>query len=71
VELVGTLVENLRAAVHSSRRLRGQRVYPETLQFWIDLLELARTEQDTAAAPEAPALADQLEHELRHRRGPP
>ena len=71
MELVGSLVENLRAAVYSSRRLHDQRVYPETLQFWIDLLELARNQQDKAVDSDGPAivtLADQLEHEIgRHR----
>jgi len=71
VELHGTLIENLRAAIHSSKRLQGQRVYPETLRFWSDLVLIVRRRQDKAVSFDAAALAslaDELEREIeRHR----
>jgi hypothetical protein len=68
MDLYGSLVENLEAAVESTRRLRGQRVYSDTIQFWSDLLETARRVLATVIdvnSPAVAALADQLEEELR------
>ena len=68
MDLYGSLVENLEAAVESTRRLRGQRVYTDTIQFWSDLLETARRVLATVIdvnSPAVAALADQLEAELR------
>src|SRR4051812_8619242 len=68
MDLYGSLVENLEAAVESTRRLRGQRVYSDTFQFWSDLLETARSVLATVIdvnSPAIAALADQLEDELR------
>jgi hypothetical protein len=42
MELVGSLRDNLSAAVASARRHRGHLVYRETLAFWADLLTHAR-----------------------------
>lgn len=74
MNLHGSLVENLEAALESTRRLRGQRVYSDTIQFWNDLLETARRVLATVIdvnSPAVAALADQLEEELRgfHRPG--
>jgi hypothetical protein len=68
MDLYGSLVENLEAAVESTRRLRGQRVNSDTIQFWSDLLETARRVLATVIdvnSPAVAALADQLEEELR------
>ena len=68
MDLYGSLVENLEAALESTRRLRGQRVYSDTIQFWSDLLETARRVLATVIdvnSPAVAALADQLEEELR------
>jgi hypothetical protein len=68
LNLHGSLVENLEAALESTRRLRGQRVYSDTIQFWSDLLETARRVLATVIdvnSPAVAALADQLEEELR------
>ena len=71
MELHGTLVENLQAAVQSAKRLQGQRVYPETLEFWSELVRLGRRRQDNAISFDAAAVASlthQLELEIeRHR----
>jgi hypothetical protein len=68
MNLHGSLVENLEAALESTRRLRGQRVYSDTIQFWSDLLDTARRVLATVIdvnSPAVAALADQLEEELR------
>ena len=72
MELHGSLVVNLEAAVHSAKRLRDQQVYPETLQFWGDLLATARRVMGTMIDSETPriaSLADELEAEIREHRG--
>ena len=71
VELHGSLLENLRAAVQSSKRLQGRPVYPETMQFWNELLEVARyrrTETFSVDRAAVATLADQLELEVRRHR---
>ena len=45
MKLHGSIIENLSAAVQSAKRLRGQPVYNETLQFWRDLLAQGRAEK--------------------------
>lgn len=42
MELAGSIVDNLKAAVASARRLRGHPVHPDTLDFWTGLLGHAR-----------------------------
>lgn len=42
MEIAGSLRENLDAAVRSARRLRARPVYGDTLDFWRNLLLLAR-----------------------------
>ena len=73
VELHGSLVENLRAAVQSSKRLQGRPVYPETLQFWVELLEMARDRQQETSLFDGrtvAALVAQLEIEIRRHLDP-
>jgi hypothetical protein len=72
MELDGSLVANLEAAVRSSQRLRGQRVYPETLQFWSELLAMARRVVGTMIDSDTPriaSLADGLEAEISEHGG--
>ena len=42
MELSGSVAQNLRDAIKSARRLRGQRVYPDTVRYWQQLIEFAR-----------------------------
>lgn len=49
MKIDGSIVTNLRAAVRSSERLKGSPVYPETLQFWQDLLAFARGDGQVGA----------------------
>jgi hypothetical protein len=42
MKLDGSILENLKAAVRSSARLKGHPVHPDTLQFWSELLAAAR-----------------------------
>jgi hypothetical protein len=69
--LHGSLVENLEAAVDSAQRLRGRRIYPQTLQFWSDLLEVARRAMDVMIDSDTPrivVLTDQLQFEIQKYR---
>ncbi len=75
MNLHGSLVENLEAALESTRRLRGQRVYSDTIQFWSDLLETARRVLATVIDVNSPAVSAALapissEEELRGFVGP-
>jgi hypothetical protein len=47
MELHGTISDNLKMAVESSRRLKGHPVYRDTLQFWSDLIKEARAKRGT------------------------
>lgn len=70
MELHGKLVSNLESAVDSARRHRGRPVYPDTLQYWANLLEYAREVIRLAIDADAPAvrrLADSLEALLAER----
>lgn len=42
MELSGTISANLRRALDSVKRHEGKTVYPETVQYWQDLLTHAR-----------------------------
>jgi hypothetical protein len=42
MELHGSLIDNLDAALASARRLRGHPVYKDTLSYWDELLQQAR-----------------------------
>ena len=44
MKLHGSIQENLAAAVRSVRRLRRQPVHADTLKYWNDLLQHARSE---------------------------
>lgn len=48
MQLSGSIALNLRCAVESAKRLRGKRVYPDTVKFWRDLIALAVHEQQRA-----------------------
>jgi hypothetical protein len=68
----GNLAANLDAAVMSATRLRQQKVYPETLVHWRELVELARQTlpADALAMSHPVALAAaRLERELNDRSG--
>ena len=45
MKLHGSVEDNLAAALRSARRLRGQRVHGDTLQYWRDLLSHAGRER--------------------------
>jgi hypothetical protein len=70
MDLHGTIVENLGAAVVSAERLRGHAVYQETLQFWRDLVAHARAEKRTGSSDDTGLRDDlvaKLEVELSDR----
>ncbi len=70
--LYGTLAANLDAAVNSAARFRHQKVYPDTLRYWRELVDSARqsvAEDDLAGSHPIAQAADRLEHELNERAG--
>ena len=70
MELSGTVLENLQAAVTSARRFRGHPVHADTLQFWRDLLGYARQVKADHVADEERRIVEaliQLETELADR----
>ncbi len=64
MKLHGSIAANLSAAVESAKRLRGSPVHNDTLEFWRDLLSLARAEKRTLSTDDAAAL-DPLIGELQ------
>jgi hypothetical protein len=69
MELHGTIVDNLQAAVASAKRLRGHPVHKDTVTFWQDLIAQARVEvHEQTQAPEIESLIVTLEGELADRR---
>jgi hypothetical protein len=72
MRLHGSLEDNLKGAIRSAHRLHGQRVYPETLKHWDELLAIARGEMGSmtiSRSLQVASLADQLEHEIKEFRG--
>ena len=70
MELHGSLLENISAAIASARRLRGHRIYPDTLSYWDELLHQARRELVSQAGEERLALRKlilELESEIAER----
>jgi hypothetical protein len=72
-KIYGTLAANLDSAVMSATRFRHQKVYPDTLRHWRDLVDAARRSvNDDGLAPNHPIAlaADRLERELNDRAEP-
>lgn len=45
MDMHGSLARNLQLAVESSRRLSGHPVHKDTLAFWSDLIQAARSKR--------------------------
>ena len=56
MELHGSILENLERAVVSARRLRGQRVYNDTLTYWANLIDEGLREQERTAGATSASL---------------
>ena len=70
MNLHGSIADNLASAVTSSRRLRGQAVYEDTVAYWRDLLAEARRALATGRCPQPDMLETaiaRLESELSDR----
>jgi hypothetical protein len=66
-----TLLEYLEGALVSAKRLRGKRIYADTLQYWHELLETAGEAQRSArVSPQVDRLIHQLETELKRHPEP-
>jgi hypothetical protein len=69
MKLHGTIIENLEAALASSKRLRGHPVHKDTILFWRNLIAQARSETpEEARAAETKALIAALEGEIADQR---
>lgn len=70
MKLHGDIFENLRNAIRSAKRLQGQRVHQDTLQFWEELLQEARRHARLCEAGQLPliqGLIENLESEIAER----
>jgi hypothetical protein len=70
MKLHGTLESNLKDALASARRHRGQTVYPDTIAFWRDLLReacRAQAERSGARSSQIGSLIVELQAELEDR----
>jgi hypothetical protein len=64
MEIHGSLSENLHAAINSMIRLKGKAVHPDTVQYWHELLRLARQKLASSTRSSGVVdlrLADQLQ----------
>lgn len=69
MEIAGSLEENLRGALASVSRHKSHPVRRETVQYWADLLSLARAKLASghAASPELEVLMANLDAEVADR----
>jgi hypothetical protein len=66
-----TLIEYLEGALESAKRLRGKRIYSDTLQYWHELLATAgEAQQSKRVSPQLDRLIHQLETELKRHPQP-
>jgi hypothetical protein len=66
-----TLIEYLEGALVSAQRLRGKRIYSDTLRYWHDLLVTAgEAQQSERVSPQVDRLIHQLETELKRHPEP-
>jgi hypothetical protein len=71
--MAGTLLQNLQAALASAKRLRGQPVHRDTIDFWRQLLHHAEAVEQVYPASDAPMvtrLIAELQQELAGRGEP-
>lgn len=67
MELQGTILNDLSAAVQSARRLRGHPVHPDTLEHWTELLHHARRKLAENSSEQILPLILELEEEMANR----
>ncbi|RYE97767.1 MAG: hypothetical protein EOO77_38465 [Oxalobacteraceae bacterium] len=70
MDIDGSMLDNLANALASVRRLRGHRVYQDTLIYWGDLVQEARRLLQDPSCAQAEALGTaiaKLEGELAER----
>ncbi|GHH25406.1 hypothetical protein GCM10008023_38770 [Sphingomonas glacialis] len=70
MNLAGSILENVKNAASSARRLRGHPVYKDTLTYWTELLQEARHARKDLEGPGLRALEAaiiSLEAELAER----
>ena len=67
MELCGTIHANLRAALHSARRLRGGPVHPDTVEHWAKIVAVAKSSDGALVTYTTRALLNDLEREVESR----
>lgn len=70
MQVSGSILANLRAALRSVRRLKGGPVHRDTVDYWEKLVLLARSEEDAMRSYKTRELASDLDGEVSARRGP-
>ena len=60
MEVHGSIEQNLKAAVESSRRLRGHPIHKDTLQFWSGLVAEARSRRAAGEVRDDPAVDEAI-----------
>jgi predicted component of type VI protein secretion system len=59
MQLAGSIIENLKAAIAAAERHQDHPVYEDTIQFWRDLLDHARATR-RRTEPADPVVLDEL-----------
>lgn len=67
MEISGSVHANLRAALHSARRLKGGPVHPDTIDHWAKLVAVAKKHLTTLDSFTTRELMKDLEGEIRSR----
>ena len=60
MELHGTLINDLKAAVESARRLKGHPIHRDTLKFWSDLISEVRARRAAGEGADEPEVDQAL-----------
>jgi hypothetical protein len=60
MELRGSIAQNLRAAIESSRRLKGHPIHRDTLKFWSELIAETRTRRASGELLDDPEVDEAL-----------
>jgi hypothetical protein len=60
MEIHGSIAQNIKAAVASSRRLKGHPIHRDTLKFWSDLIAEVRTRRASGELLDDPEVEEAI-----------
>jgi hypothetical protein len=69
LEICGTIHANLRAALQSARRLKSGPVHPDTVEHWVRLVAVAKSQGAALDSYSTRELLSDLEQEIEARAG--